>query len=200
MRRRLRAAAAGKRVGLVDDNPAPGGQIWRSGSAQPAAARNWLAKLELATSSRLQGWRVFDSPMRGMLRAERNGACRDLRLWKTDSGHWRAGTLPAVSRVDAAQRDGSGRPGRNGAGRTADRRKARSGGRNRSAAAGGGGASGTPWRERRGALRAGCGGQLVSLAVRLLREPAKLLQGVAYGIATRGTRFYARLLADCSTG
>jgi NADPH-dependent 2,4-dienoyl-CoA reductase/sulfur reductase-like enzyme len=33
-------------------------------------------------------------------------------------------------------------------------------------------------------------GQLVPFALRLLREPAKLRQGVAYGIATRGTRFY----------
>jgi NADPH-dependent 2,4-dienoyl-CoA reductase/sulfur reductase-like enzyme len=72
------AAAAGKRVGLVDDNPAAGGQIWRSGDAQPVAARTWLAKLAASPIVRFQGWRVVDSPSLGVLRAEGNRGCRDL--------------------------------------------------------------------------------------------------------------------------
>ena len=58
----VRAAAAGKLVGLVDDNPTPGGQIWRSGSAEPAAARYWLGRLGKSNVTRLEGWRVVDSP------------------------------------------------------------------------------------------------------------------------------------------
>ena len=49
------ASAAGKRVGLVDDNPAAGGQIWRSWAPQPAAARKWLAKLDAAPVFRHSG-------------------------------------------------------------------------------------------------------------------------------------------------
>ena len=72
------AAAAGKRVGLVDDNPAAGGQIWRSVDAQPVAARTWLAKLAASPIVRFQGWRIVDSPSHGVLRAEGNRGCRDL--------------------------------------------------------------------------------------------------------------------------
>ena len=76
------ASAAGKRVGIVDDNPAPGGQIWRSGNSEPAAARRWRARLDAAPLVRLQGWRVFDAPERGVLRAECNSECRDLSYGK----------------------------------------------------------------------------------------------------------------------
>jgi NADPH-dependent 2,4-dienoyl-CoA reductase/sulfur reductase-like enzyme len=72
------AAIAGKRVGLVDDNPAAGGQIWRSGGVQPTVARSWLAKLDASSVVRLQGWRIVDSPSRGVLRAEGKYGCRDL--------------------------------------------------------------------------------------------------------------------------
>ena len=68
------AAESGRSVGLVDDNPAPGGQIWRAGGDLPETARRWIARLEGSAVERLQGWRVFDVPARGMLRAERSGA------------------------------------------------------------------------------------------------------------------------------
>lgn len=68
------AAEAGLRVALVDDNPAAGGQIWRSGAPLPRAARQWTARLRSSSTVRLQGWRVFDSPQPGVLRAERSGA------------------------------------------------------------------------------------------------------------------------------
>ena len=74
----LTAAAAGKRVGLVDDNPAAGGQIWRSGAAQSTTARNWLGRLAASSVTRLQGWRIVDSPSRGLLLAEGNRTCRNL--------------------------------------------------------------------------------------------------------------------------
>lgn len=72
------ATAAGKRVALVDDNPAAGGQIWRNGAAQSAAARTWLGRLAASPVVRFQGWRIVDSPSRGVLRAEGNRVCRDL--------------------------------------------------------------------------------------------------------------------------
>jgi D-hydroxyproline dehydrogenase subunit alpha len=72
------AAEAGRSVALVDDNPAAGGQIWRSGGHLPEQARTWLARLEASRATRLQGWRVVDSPEPQMLRAERSdGAGRD---------------------------------------------------------------------------------------------------------------------------
>lgn len=67
------AAEAGRTVALVDDNPAAGGQIWRSGGHLPQQARVWLSRLEASSVTRLQGWRVVDSPRPQVLRAERNG-------------------------------------------------------------------------------------------------------------------------------
>src|SRR5450631_3230217 len=72
------ASASGRRVALVDDNPAPGGQIWRSGASLPAEAREWIARLDAAPVDRLPGWRVFDYPKHGTLRAESNDDCREL--------------------------------------------------------------------------------------------------------------------------
>jgi len=72
------ASASGKRVGLVDDNPAPGGQIWRSGTPAGAEARKWLARLDTSSVFRLQGWRVIDHPKHGTLRVESDQDCRDL--------------------------------------------------------------------------------------------------------------------------
>ncbi len=73
----VRAAEAGVSVALVDDNPAAGGQIWRGGfSSQPAAARQWLARLNALPIRRLQGWRIFDSGGPGVLHAERQSSHR----------------------------------------------------------------------------------------------------------------------------
>lgn len=75
----VNAAARGKRVGLVDDNPAAGGQIWRSGGELPPDARRAIASLEASNVVRLQGWRVFDAPRPGLLHAERSGGeCAEL--------------------------------------------------------------------------------------------------------------------------
>lgn len=66
----VRAAEAGGCVALVDDNPACGGQIWRSGAKPPAAAREWLARLDASSVERLQGWHVFGRGESGALLAE----------------------------------------------------------------------------------------------------------------------------------
>jgi NADPH-dependent 2,4-dienoyl-CoA reductase/sulfur reductase-like enzyme len=68
------AAECGRNVGLVDDNPEPGGQIWRAGGQLPREARSWIGRLEQSPVERLQGWRVFDAPEPGVLRAERSGS------------------------------------------------------------------------------------------------------------------------------
>jgi len=65
------AAECGARVGIIDDNPAPGGQIWRGESAnrggEPAS---WLVKLDHPNIQRLSGTRVFDHPAAHVLHAE----------------------------------------------------------------------------------------------------------------------------------
>lgn len=66
------ADEAGMRVGLVDDNPAAGGQIWRAGGVIPRKAGHWLRRLRRSRVERLQGWRVFDAPAPGMVLAEKN--------------------------------------------------------------------------------------------------------------------------------
>lgn len=66
------AAECGQRVALLDDNPAAGGQIWRSGAGLPAQARTWFTRLEASSAVRLQGWRVIDCPEPGVVTAERN--------------------------------------------------------------------------------------------------------------------------------
>lgn len=68
------AAECGLRVGIVDDNPASGGQIWRSGAPLPAGARKWNSRLAALPITRFQGSRVVDSPEPGVLLAQRNAA------------------------------------------------------------------------------------------------------------------------------
>jgi D-hydroxyproline dehydrogenase subunit alpha len=67
------AAESGRSVALLDDNPAAGGQIWRSGGRLPEQAQTWLAGLAASGVTRLQGWRVVDSPEPQVLRAEGSG-------------------------------------------------------------------------------------------------------------------------------
>jgi NADPH-dependent 2,4-dienoyl-CoA reductase/sulfur reductase-like enzyme len=80
------AAERGRSVGIVDDNPAAGGQIWRAGGHLPETARRWMGRLERSNAQRLQGWRVFDAPEPQVLRAERSGPgsgeCAELRFEK----------------------------------------------------------------------------------------------------------------------
>lgn len=65
------AAQPGKRVAIVDDNPALGGQIWRGETvhSDPSAAA-WIAKLRASSAELFPGTRVFDQPSPGALNAE----------------------------------------------------------------------------------------------------------------------------------
>jgi NADPH-dependent 2,4-dienoyl-CoA reductase/sulfur reductase-like enzyme len=59
------AAERGARVGLVDDNPAPGGQIWRGADRAPdAPGAPWLARLHASNATVLSGTRIV-APLDG---------------------------------------------------------------------------------------------------------------------------------------
>jgi NADPH-dependent 2,4-dienoyl-CoA reductase/sulfur reductase-like enzyme len=79
------AAESGTRVGLVDDNPSAGGQIWRPGMQSKSvishggAATEWRKRLFAARVTSLQRWSVFDQPSPNMLRAERGGEAANFR-------------------------------------------------------------------------------------------------------------------------
>jgi D-hydroxyproline dehydrogenase subunit alpha len=69
------AAECAVSVGIVDDNAAFGGQIWRGNSEndeEPQSVR-WRARLNSAAITRLCGKRVFDRREPGILLAEGNG-------------------------------------------------------------------------------------------------------------------------------
>src|SRR5215469_17208034 len=69
----VRAAETGARVGIVDENPAPGGQIWRSSSSEgkhSAEALRWLERMKSSGVLLLCGKRVFHQPDSGILMAE----------------------------------------------------------------------------------------------------------------------------------
>lgn len=68
----VRAAECGARVGLVDDNPSFGGQIWRGelGSEQSQEAARWSYLLQSADVTKICGKRVFDQLEAGVLLAE----------------------------------------------------------------------------------------------------------------------------------
>jgi NADPH-dependent 2,4-dienoyl-CoA reductase/sulfur reductase-like enzyme len=73
------AAENGARVGLIDDNPNAGGQIWRTGvksksdGSHGRAAAEWRKRLLAARITLLQRWSVFDQPSPNTLCAERAG-------------------------------------------------------------------------------------------------------------------------------
>ena len=78
------AAEYGSRVGLIDDNPDIGGQIWRAqrGKSGPdishgGGAERWSKRLFASSVTRLQGWSVFDQPSPYTLRAERQNIAAD---------------------------------------------------------------------------------------------------------------------------
>lgn len=66
-----RAAEAGGRVAVVDDNPRPGGQIWRAAAGKFApGAVAWLATAERLKVEFIAGARVFAAPEPGRLALE----------------------------------------------------------------------------------------------------------------------------------
>jgi len=69
-----RAAECGQRVAMLDDNPQPGGQIWRS---VPKEAAAWVRIAERHGVEWMAGARVFDAPEAGSLAVEMfEGECR----------------------------------------------------------------------------------------------------------------------------
>ncbi len=78
------AAEAGARAGVVDDNPEPGGQIWRGGAGpapSPLAAR-WFERFHAGAVAVLSRTRVFDAPAPSILAAERDGRMLELQYGK----------------------------------------------------------------------------------------------------------------------
>ena len=68
-----RAAQSGFRVGVVDDNPAAGGQIWRGG---PPEAQVWLERIRSVDVQMINGARVFQhSKPRTLLAETNNDVC-----------------------------------------------------------------------------------------------------------------------------
>ena len=140
-----RAAECGRRVAMLDDNPAArrADLAWRvEGSAELDAARGAArrgvdrgrARLRRARSRKRLAVEIFDGRV-------------PHRVPQPDSGHRRARALPAVPRLDAAQRDGRGRIAGAGEGRAlpvAGKRVVIAG--QRSAAAGGGALYEGAWR------------------------------------------------------
>ena len=67
----VRAAACDVRVGIVDDNPTCGGQIWRGSEAEHGQdAASWGERLRRADITKLFGMRVLHQPEAGVLLAE----------------------------------------------------------------------------------------------------------------------------------
>src|SRR5450755_2153105 len=73
------AADGGRHVGIVDDNPRLGGQIWRGecGGISSEAAR-WAERLQRAGAQVLSGTRVFQQPYPGWLLGETSGGMCEL--------------------------------------------------------------------------------------------------------------------------
>ncbi len=73
------AAVHGRQVVLLDDNHAPGGQIWREAAVDVAeeqddAQRNAMLSFRISGARLLSGWRIFDAPREKTLRAVNDGA------------------------------------------------------------------------------------------------------------------------------
>lgn len=84
------AAECGHRVGVVDENPWLGGQIWRgqtdgnkpgTGGHKDSAAQRWFARFRSCGAALLDRASVIAAPEPGLLLAERDGAPCQIR-WK----------------------------------------------------------------------------------------------------------------------
>ncbi|MGA8490143.1 MAG: FAD/NAD(P)-binding oxidoreductase [Terriglobales bacterium] len=77
----VRAAKFGQQVGIVDENEAPGGQIWRGESRAGSVASKWTERLHGSGVSVLRG-RVFHQPEPLLLLAERDDGLLELSYEK----------------------------------------------------------------------------------------------------------------------
>jgi glycine/D-amino acid oxidase-like deaminating enzyme len=132
----LAAAPSGMRIVVVDDNPAPGGQIWRDGPGVqlPPLARQYReglarhANIEVLSGTRVVG--LGDRPRRRCARTDsgKRHARLDAACGPHHPLHRRARTAAALPRLDAARRHRRGRPagthqGRGGGARPAHRHR-----------------------------------------------------------------------------
>jgi NADPH-dependent 2,4-dienoyl-CoA reductase/sulfur reductase-like enzyme len=77
------AAESGSRVGIVDDNPGLGGQVWRGETVDSAAeAKHWGERLRSARVRTVCGTRVFGQSQTGGLLAERGDEVWELQYQK----------------------------------------------------------------------------------------------------------------------
>jgi NADPH-dependent 2,4-dienoyl-CoA reductase/sulfur reductase-like enzyme len=79
------AAETGLQVCMVDDNPSPGGQIWRNKAGEVTRNRNasdWLRRTQNSRVERRMGWRAVTVSRPGeptAVRIERDGECVDIK-------------------------------------------------------------------------------------------------------------------------
>ena len=71
------AAESGRRVGVVDDNPGPGGQIWRGTPRGEALA--WFDRIRVSTIEILSETQILGPLGTGVLLAESGGRAIELR-------------------------------------------------------------------------------------------------------------------------
>ena len=78
------AAEAGRRVGVVDDNSAAGGQIWRGEQEKPTqpAAAEWFERLRKIDLEFLPGTRIVGHPANGVLLADDDQKLLELKYDK----------------------------------------------------------------------------------------------------------------------
>jgi len=77
------AAESGSRVGIVDDNPGLGGQVWRGETVDSAPqAKHWGERLRSARVETICGTRVFGQSQTGGLLAERGDQVCELQYRK----------------------------------------------------------------------------------------------------------------------
>jgi len=78
------AAESGKRVGVVDDTPWLGGQIWRGEQAHPKQpqAQQWLRKFRDCGATLLDRTSVIAAPEKNLLLAEHANGPREIRWQK----------------------------------------------------------------------------------------------------------------------
>ena len=82
----VRAAEEGCKVAIVDENPHPGGQIWRGSPATGthskavASAGEWMGRLSRASVQAFCGWHIFDAPAPKTLRAACDQEAADFHI------------------------------------------------------------------------------------------------------------------------
>ncbi len=80
------AAEEGREVALVDENPRPGGQIWRSGTENVehgkavGDAEVWMRRLDRTSVQTFLGWHIFDAPAPKVLRAASGSEVAELHF------------------------------------------------------------------------------------------------------------------------